>query len=357
MPKKPRHCLYTSAPKQYGDEAQAPLPVDISLKLSNKEIKEIQRVNGSILYYVQAVDITVLMALSSIASKQTQGMTNTMAKAKQLLYYLAMHPNATIRFRASDMVLNIPSDAPYLSETKAHSRACSHFFMGWSPKNGDPIKLNGEFFTLCTVLHFVVALAAEAELDALFLNCKEGIIFQLTLEELGHPQPQTPVHCNNATTVGIANNTVKRQQLQSMEMRYFLVGDKVAQDAYKIKWHPGEENLADYQNKHHIGSHHQTVCPWYLHQINSSLVLPRATRPITLKKCFGNLPKGFIRNVPLPQVPRDQSTFQSRVPHVHTIPHYYEDTYRIPMYKDTCRIGERLATANSPRWQSLAINT
>jgi len=56
--------------------------------------------------------------------------------------------------------------------------------MGWSPKDGDPIKLNGAFFTLCTILRFVVASAAEAELGALFLNCKEGIIFGLALEEL-----------------------------------------------------------------------------------------------------------------------------------------------------------------------------
>jgi hypothetical protein len=49
--------------------------------------------------------------------------------------------------------------------------------MGWSPKDGDPIKLNGAFFTLCTILRFVVASAAEAELGALFLNFKEGIIF------------------------------------------------------------------------------------------------------------------------------------------------------------------------------------
>jgi hypothetical protein len=52
------------------------------------------------------------------------------------------------------------------------------------------------------------------------------------------------------------------------------------------------------------------------------LVLPRAARPSTLKGCVGNLPEGYIRNVPLPQVPRDQSTFQSRVPPVHTIPVY-----------------------------------
>jgi hypothetical protein len=157
MPKKPQHCPYTPAPKQYGAEAQAPLPADISPKLSNKEIKEIQHVVGRILYYAWAVDSTILMALSSIASEQTQGMTNMMAKAKQLLDYLATHPDATIRFRASDMILNVHSDVFYLLETKAHSRACGHFFMGWSPKNRDPIKLNGAFFTLCTILCFVVA--------------------------------------------------------------------------------------------------------------------------------------------------------------------------------------------------------
>jgi hypothetical protein len=117
------------------------------------------------------------MALSSIASKQTKGTTNTMAKAKQLLDYLTTHPDVTVQFRASDMVLNIHSNVSYLSETNAQSRACSHFFLGWEPKDGEPIKMNGHFFTLCTILHFVVASAAKAELGALFLNCKEGIVF------------------------------------------------------------------------------------------------------------------------------------------------------------------------------------
>ncbi len=45
----------------------------------------------------------------------------------------------------------------------------------------------------------------------------------------------------------------------------------------------------------------------------------------------GNLPEGCICSVLLLRVPRDQRTFQSRVPHVHTIPYYYKDTYGIPM--------------------------
>jgi hypothetical protein len=92
-----------------------PKPRQLSL-LIFLEIKEIQQVIGSILYYEQAVDITVLMALSSIAIEQSKGTTNTMEKAKQLLDYLATYPDATIRFRASDMIMNVHSNALYLSE-------------------------------------------------------------------------------------------------------------------------------------------------------------------------------------------------------------------------------------------------
>jgi hypothetical protein len=73
--------------------------------------------------------MTVLMALSSIASEQTKGSEHTLEKAYQVLDYLASHPDAVVRFQASDMVLNIHSDASYLSEPKARSRACGHFFI------------------------------------------------------------------------------------------------------------------------------------------------------------------------------------------------------------------------------------
>jgi hypothetical protein len=81
------------------------------------------------------------------------------------------------------MILNMHLDASYLSESDACSHACSNFFMGWSPTDGDPIKLNGTYFTLCAILRFVVTSAAKAEPGALFLNCKEGIIFHLNLKD------------------------------------------------------------------------------------------------------------------------------------------------------------------------------
>ncbi len=137
-------------------------------------------------------------------------------------------------------------------------------------------------------------------------------------------------------------------------MQYFWARDKVAQDAYAIKWHPGQKNLADYQNKHHIGAHHQAVCPWYLHHNNFSLVLPRASKPSSLKGCVGTLPEGYVLNVPLPRVPKIQ---RARYHQVTKIPDYYEDSYAVPTYDSTRKQVGSTAYAFSPTWHDIAINT
>jgi hypothetical protein len=98
-----------------------------------------------------------------------------------------------------------------------------------------------------------------------------------------------------------------------MEMRFMLVGDKVSQEMFDLTWHPGIENLADYQSKHHLGSHHVKVRPFYLHKDNSPRVLPRALRPSTLKGCVGTLEGGYVRNLPLPRVPQIQTQLDVRM--------------------------------------------
>ncbi len=144
------------------------------------------------------------------------------------------------------------------------------------------------------------------------------------MADISHPQPKTPVHCDNAMTVGIANNRVKRQRSRSMEMRFMWVGDTVSQEMFDLTWHPGIENLVDYQSKHHVESHHVKVRPYYLHMNNSPRVFPWALRPSTLKGCVGTLEGGYIRNVPLSGVPQVQSaspttgTCYSQVPRVPT---------------------------------------
>ncbi len=93
-PTRPQHCPFAPPPKQYGSAAQTATPLDTSDALPADKIKHLQGIIGSILYYARAVDMTVLMALSTIASKQAKGTQNTMKQATQLLDYLATHPDA-----------------------------------------------------------------------------------------------------------------------------------------------------------------------------------------------------------------------------------------------------------------------
>ena len=243
------------------------------------------------------------MALSEIAGQQMKPTNKTMLRVNQFLDYMATHPDAKIRYHASDMILNVHSDASYLTAPNARSRAGGIFFLGSLPRDDCPIRLNGAILVLCTILRCVAASAAEAELGALFLTAQEAKILRITLEELGHPQPATPIHCDNSTAVGIANSTIKRQRSRAMNMRYFWLMCQEAQNIFKVTWVPGGEMLGDYPTKHHTGAHHRRVRPLYQHMASSPTELPRAPRPSVRRGCVGTEGGPHVRRNPLRYLP------------------------------------------------------
>ena len=316
-PAKPQHCPYLPHPVQHGKDNQKINPVDDSTLLDADGKKYIQQVVGSFLYYARAVDPTILMALSDIATQQNKPTENTRKRVQHLLDYMATHPMAKIRYKASNMVLNIHSDASYLSAPKARSRAGGYFFLGSVPTDGDPIKLNGAIHITSTILKLVAASAAEAELGALFLNAQEAKVLRITLHELGHPQPKIPIHIDNTTAVGICNNTIKRQRSRAMEMRYWWLVDQEAQDIFEFHYHPGLENLGDYPSKHHSAHVHQHVRPYYVHEANSPNLLPRAAKPSSRRGCTESLGSPYTKTYPLPSIPGSRELTRGTSVHSH----------------------------------------
>ncbi len=96
--KRIQTCPYMPAPKQFSSEAQSPLPPDSPPKLDKAGFKKVQKIVGSILYYARAVDMTVLMALSTIAPEQAIATECTLAKCTQMLDYLAHNATAKLDF-------------------------------------------------------------------------------------------------------------------------------------------------------------------------------------------------------------------------------------------------------------------
>jgi hypothetical protein len=132
-PLKPQHCAYIPNPITYGKDNQATTPSDTSPLLDVVSKKGIQQIVGSFLYYACAVNPTMLMVLSAIAAQQSAPAEENLACVNQFLDYRWTHPNAKIRYRASDMILNVHSDASYLIAPKAHSRAGEYIFLGSIP--------------------------------------------------------------------------------------------------------------------------------------------------------------------------------------------------------------------------------
>jgi hypothetical protein len=118
------------------------------------------------------------------------------------------------------MILNIHSDAGYLNEPEARSRAGWNLFMSSKPINVEQHH-NGAVLTLSTILRVVVTFAAEAEIGALYLNAKEGVNIRNILWEMGHPQPATPMQTDNATAHGILRGTCKQQRSEAIYMRCY----------------------------------------------------------------------------------------------------------------------------------------
>ena len=75
--------------------------------------------------------------------------------------YLHTHPDAVVRFHASDMILYIESDAAYLVLPKARSCVARIFYLRNATSGRPP--LNGAIQVICKTLQNVVSSAAESE--------------------------------------------------------------------------------------------------------------------------------------------------------------------------------------------------
>jgi hypothetical protein len=139
-----------------------------------------------------------------------------MKKVLQFLDYASTHPDAIVMYHASDMVLTGHSNTLCLSKSKARSHAGGHVFMS---NNTAKTPNNCAILMIAQIIKTVMSSAAEAEVGALCINCREAIPARHTLNFIGHPQPLTPMQTDNTTALGVLNNNVIKK-LKAMDMKY-----------------------------------------------------------------------------------------------------------------------------------------
>ena len=272
-PKPPRkqHAPHRWNIPSYGAKIQfAPTEDDHPL-LDPASRTRVQKIVGMFLYYALAIDNTMLVALGTIAGQQANPTTATMAAADWLLDYAATHPLAKLRYTTSGMQLYAHSDASYLSEAHARSRAAGYYYLSDKPLDptlppATPPPLNGALHVVSKIMRNVLGSAAEAEIAAAYLTARESVPIRTTLAELGHPQSPTPIQVDNTTCAGFANDTIKQKRTKSIDMNYYWLQDRTRLGQFLVYWRAGCTNYADYHTKHHSPTHHLQERPTYLYE-------------------------------------------------------------------------------------------
>jgi hypothetical protein len=96
-----------------------------------------------------------------------------------------------------------------------------------------------------------VVASGEAEYGSAFIFAQRGVWLRTIAIALGHAQPATPILCDNAFAIGLANDTIKQKWSKSIDMRFHWLRDRIRQGQFfTITYLAGTLNLADFYIQH-----------------------------------------------------------------------------------------------------------
>ena len=181
--------------------------------LTPKQTHWVQENVGIFMYYAHAVDNTMLTSIGYIASAHsTSSFADIRQRILHFLDYVAFHPNASIRYAASQMQLWAHIDASYLCKSKARSRAGGYHFLWDKPsfpirKSDTPPPLNAPVLVILKKLT-----AQEAERGAGLVNGKDFVPSIRALEEMDYQQSPVPLQFDNNLATSWMTNANKNSQ-------------------------------------------------------------------------------------------------------------------------------------------------
>ena len=113
-----QYCQYEPNSIIYGNNLDSIVHEIKSPLLDKNKKKYVQQVLSRFLNYAYVIDMTIFHAFSTIASEHANPTERALKGVHQSLHYTHTNTTAVIPFRASDMILNVHSNASYTSTRK-----------------------------------------------------------------------------------------------------------------------------------------------------------------------------------------------------------------------------------------------
>ena len=80
---------------------------------------------------------------------------------------------------------------------------------------------------------------------------------------MGHPQPPTPLYCDNEVAIGLATDTINLKLSKSLDMRFHWLRDRVRQGHFRVIFVPGLRNTANFFTKALPVARHRILAPFF----------------------------------------------------------------------------------------------
>ena len=92
---------------------------------------------------------------------------------------------------------------------------------------------NGDVLNIAKIICNVVTSAADAEINALFINTRQAIPARYLLAEMGHTQPATPSQTDNTTALGFVTKNLNPKATKLTDMNNWYMRDKQDQKQFR----------------------------------------------------------------------------------------------------------------------------
>ena len=106
--------------------------------------------------------------------------------------------------------------------------------------------------------------AADAEIEAQYINSRKLIPAWTTVEEMVHKQPPTPIQTYNTTALGFVTKNLHPKATNSTDMKHWFMCDRQDRNQFRYYWGSGKYNEAEYYIKHSFSDRHREKRPRYL---------------------------------------------------------------------------------------------
>ena len=93
---------------------------------------------------------------------------------------------------------------------------------------------NGAMLNKAHIIKHVMTSATEAELAALYIMAREAVYTRIILDEMGQPQPPTPLQMDNSMANGVVNGKITPKRTKAIDMRFHWLRDRECQEQFRM---------------------------------------------------------------------------------------------------------------------------